>query len=60
MKGRLLNEKNVLSIISQRAGIDLPTFCYHSELYIRRLPYVVIEITEKDICICSRDTRDEW
>lgn len=25
------NEKNVLSVI-RRAGIDLPTFCYHSEL----------------------------
>ena len=25
------DEKNVLSII-RKAGIDLPTFCYHSEL----------------------------
>ena len=25
------NEKNVLSII-RKSGIDLPTFCYHSEL----------------------------
>ena len=26
-------EKNVLSLI-RKAGIDLPTFCYHSELSI--------------------------
>lgn len=25
------NERNVLSII-RKSGIDLPTFCYHSEL----------------------------
>ena len=26
-------EKNILSVI-RKAGIDLPTFCYHSELSI--------------------------
>ena len=25
------NEKNILEVI-RKAGIDLPTFCYHSEL----------------------------
>ena len=25
------NEKNLLTVI-RKAGIDLPTFCYHSEL----------------------------
>ena len=35
------NEKNVLSVI-RRAGIDLPTFCYHSELSTYTAPAVCV------------------
>ena len=36
----LNGEKNVLEVI-RKAGIDMPTLCYHPELSsLRRMPYV--------------------
>ncbi len=36
-KSQFTDEKDVLSVI-RKAGIDIPTFCYHSELSTRRMP----------------------
>ena len=53
------NEKNVLSVI-RRAGIDLPTFCYHSELstYGACRMCVVEDNRGRIFASCSETPRD--
>lgn len=53
------DEKNVLSVI-RRAGIDLPTFCYHSELstYGACRMCVVEDERGKVFASCSETPRD--
>lgn len=53
------NEKNVLSII-RKAGIDLPTFCYHSELstYGACRMCVVEDDRGRIFASCSETPRD--
>ena len=53
------NEKNVLSII-RKSGIDLPTFCYHSELstYGACRMCVVEDDRGKIFASCSETPRD--
>lgn len=53
------NEKNVLSII-RKSGIDLPTFCYHSELstYGACRMCVVEDDKGKIFASCSETPRD--
>lgn len=53
------NEKNVLSII-RKAGIDLPTFCYHSELstYGACRMCVVEDERGRVFASCSETPRD--
>lgn len=53
------NEKNVLSII-RKSGIDLPTFCYHSELstYGACRMCVVEDDRGKVFASCSETPRD--
>ena len=53
-------EKNVLSVI-RKIGIDMPTFCYHSELSIYgacRMCIVEDEKTGKIDASCSMEPRD--
>ena len=53
------NEKNVLSVI-RKSGIDLPTFCYHSELstYGACRMCVVEDDRGKIFASCSETPRD--
>ena len=53
------DEKNVLSVI-RKAGINLPTFCYHSELstYGACRMCVVEDDRGKMFASCSEEPRD--
>ncbi len=59
MRVEFTNEKNVLSVI-RKAGIDLPTFCYHSELstYGACRMCVVEDARGKVFASCSEVPRD--
>ena len=51
------DEKNVLSVI-RKSGIDLPTFCYHSELSTYgACRMCVVEDDRGKICILLRSTK---
>lgn len=59
MRVEFTDEKNVLSVI-RKAGIDLPTFCYHSELstYGACRMCVVEDARGKIFASCSEVPRD--
>lgn len=59
MKVEFSDEKNVLSVI-RKAGIDLPTFCYHSELstYGACRMCVVEDQKGRVFASCSEEPRD--
>ncbi len=60
-KVEFTDEKDVLSVI-RKAGIDIPTFCYHSELSTRRMPSLCGRGTtrEKVFASCSEGQETEW